>query len=71
VKPIIEELKAGGVQVEYITLADRNILPCRGCYTCQDATGEYGCHQKDDMEYIVSRIMESDCFILAAPIYTW
>lgn len=71
VKPFIEELKANGVQADYITLADKNISPCRGCYACQDATGEYGCRQNDDMQYIVSKIVESDCFILATPIYTW
>lgn len=71
VKPFIEELKANDVQVEYITLADKNISPCRGCYACQDVSGEYGCRQKDYMQYIVSKIVESDCFILATPIYTW
>lgn len=34
VKPFIEELEMSGVQVEYITLADKNILTCRGCYAC-------------------------------------
>lgn len=71
VKPFIEELKLNGVQVEYITLADKKISPCRGCYACQDVTGEYGCRQNDDMQYIVSQIVQSDCFILATPIYTW
>lgn len=71
VKPFMNELKENGVQVEYITLADKNISPCLGCYACQDVTGEYGCVQKDDMQYIVSKIIEADCFILATPIYIW
>jgi multimeric flavodoxin WrbA len=71
VKPFIEELEMNDVQVEYITIADKNIHACRGCYACQDVTGEYGCQQNDDMQNIVSKIVQSDCFILATPIYTW
>lgn len=71
VKPFIEELEKRNVQVEYIVLKDKNILPCLGCYACQGVTGQYGCQQSDDMQEIVSQIVKSDCFILATPIYTW
>jgi multimeric flavodoxin WrbA len=71
VKPFIEELEMNDVQVEYITIADKNIHACRGCYACQDVTGDYGCQQDDDMQNIVAKIVQSDCFILATPIYTW
>ncbi|SKC79262.1 flavodoxin family protein [Maledivibacter halophilus] len=71
VKPFIEELEMNGVEVIYITLADKNISFCRGCYTCQNVTGEYGCPQDDDMKDIVRSIVQSDCLVLAAPIYTW
>lgn len=71
VKPFIEELEIGGVQVVYITLADKNISFCSGCYACQNITGEYGCWQNDDMQDIISQIIQSDCFVLATPIYTW
>lgn len=70
-KPFIEELKVNGAEVEYITLADKHINSCLGCYVCQNATGEYGCQQEDDMQAIVSHIIKSDCFVLATPIYTW
>jgi multimeric flavodoxin WrbA len=71
VKPFIEELETKGAQVIYITLADKKIFSCRGCYVCQNVTGEYGCQQNDDMQGIVSQIVESDYFVLATPIYTW
>ena len=48
-KPFMEELKENGVKVRYVTLADKNINPCKGCYTCQDISSEYGCCQKDEM----------------------
>ena len=71
VKPFIEELENNGVQAVYITLADKNISRCIGCYTCQDVTGEYGCQHSDDVQDIVNQIVQSDCFVLATPIYTW
>lgn len=71
IKPFIEELEINDVEVTYITLADKNIYPCRGCYACQNVTDEYGCIQNDDMREIVSEIIQADCFVLATPIYTW
>ena len=70
-KPFMEELNAGGAEAEYITLADKHISSCLGCYECQHVTGEYGCMQQDDMQDIVEQIISSDCFVLATPIYTW
>ncbi len=70
-KPFIEELEARGANVTYITLADKKIAPCRGCYVCQDVTGEYGCCIDDDMQAIVAEIVKSDYMVLATPIYTW
>lgn len=70
-KPFIEELIAQGAQTRYVPLAERQILPCRGCYSCQHVADEYGCPQADDMASIVSDIRWADCIVLATPIYTW
>ena len=68
-KPFLEELKANGAAVRYVTLADKDIRPCRGCYACQEVSDEYGCCQKDDMP--VDDILWADCIVLATPIYAW
>ena len=70
-KPFMEELKYSGASVRYVTLADKNIQPCLGCYACQQVSGEYGCVQKDDMHSIVSDIRWADLIVLATPIYAW
>lgn len=70
-KPFMQELEEKGAEVKYVTLADKKILPCRGCYACQNVQGEYGCVQKDDMNGIVENIVWADCIILATPIYAW
>ena len=38
-KPLMEELKNGGAEVRYVTLADRDMKPCKGCYACQQISG--------------------------------
>ena len=68
-KPFMEELEANGVAVRYVTLADKDIGPCRGCYACQNVAGEYGCAQRDEMP--VEDILWADLIVLATPIYAW
>lgn len=68
-KPLRSELEANGADVRYVTLADKKINPCRGCYVCQNVPGEYGCVQKDDMP--VEDILWADVIVLATPIYAW
>lgn len=68
-KPFLEELKAHGAQTRYVTLADKQIAPCKGCYACQEVSGKYGCAQRDDMP--VDDILWADLIVLATPIYAW
>ena len=70
-KPLMEELRAQGVQVRYVTLADRDIRPCRACYRCQDVEGAYGCVQQDGMANVVEDILWADLIVLATSIYSW
>ena len=70
-KPVISELESNGCGVEYITLSDKDIRPCKGCYSCQHIDGDYGCVQNDDVPQIMESIIKSGCVILATPIYTW
>ena len=70
-KPFIAQLKNDHCDVEYITLSDKNIEPCKGCYACQHVDGKYGCVQKDDAAGIMDKIIASDCIVFATPIYSW
>ena len=70
-KPLKAELENLGAEVTYIALVNKKIASCKGCYCCQQVTGEYGCPQKDDMYEIVQTTMEADCIVVATPIYHW
>jgi len=70
-KPFVTELVENECEVDYITLADKNIQPCSGCRACQNVADEYGCVIKDDVLMIMESIINSDCVVFATPIYTW
>jgi len=70
-KPFIDELNKNKAEVSYITLATKNIMPCQGCYFCQNINDEYGCKQQDDVLEIIEDIISADCIVLATPIYSW
>ena len=70
-KNFISRLGELGQEVQYLQLSKLNIASCKGCYSCQNVTGEYGCPQKDDMYKVVEEVLRADCIVLATPIYTW
>ena len=70
-KPFREELERLGAETRYMTLSDKNIHPCLGCYACQDVEGAYGCVQHDGMYEVVDSVLWADCVVLATPVYTW
>jgi multimeric flavodoxin WrbA len=70
-KPFLSELKDNNAVVTYIPLAEKIILPCLACYTCQNVSNQYGCVQQDDVSEIMEKIIACDCIVLATPIYTW
>jgi len=70
-EPFIDGLKKQGSEVDYISLYEQNINPCYACRTCQNILDGFGCPQQDDMQDIFDKILASDCFVLATPIYSW
>ena len=56
-KPFIAHLGENGCTVEYITLHDKEIKPCGGCFACQHVSGKYGCVLKDDVDGIMDAII--------------
>ena len=69
-KQFMQELNDNNCKIEYITLADKNILACTGCFACQDIDRHYGCTLNDDVKWIIQTIIESDCVVFTTPIYT-
>ena len=56
------------VTVKTITLREKNIHPCMGCFSCWTKTPGQ-CAIKDDMQEIYQDILESDIILESFPLY--
>lgn len=67
-KPFVEGLEEGGVEVELFYTRRLNVYPCLGDRACWKRTpGE--CVQKDDMRMLLPKIQRADIIVLAVPVY--
>ena len=55
-----------GNTVEKVSLKDLKIGYCMACYGCRETKK---CVQKDDMEELLSKMIEADVLVLATPVY--
>jgi multimeric flavodoxin WrbA len=56
-----------GHDVEKVCLSDYSISPCLACEYCRSHHNE--CVIKDDANKIIDKIIQSDIFVFASPIY--
>ena len=67
---LAEEFKKGaeevGNSVEIVSLKDKNIAFCRGCFACQKIGR---CVIKDDAIEVVDKMEKADVIVWATPIY--
>lgn len=55
-----------GNEIEFVSLAGKNISFCRGCLACQK-TGN--CVIRVDMDALIGKVREADAIVFATPIY--
>jgi multimeric flavodoxin WrbA len=60
--------KAGNHQAETITVAQKNIEPCRGCFCCWEKTPG-NCIIADDMAGILEKYINAELIIWSFPLY--
>ena len=56
-----------GHAVRKISLADKQVGFCRGCYFCREHDG--ACVFHDDMAEILQAMIDADVLVLASPVY--
>ena len=57
-----------GAQVETVYLHGLKIAPCQSCYACQKKNSK-GCAIDDDMQPLYGKLIESDCWVIASPVF--
>lgn len=65
-RSFMDGAKAAGHDVELVSLRNKTINFCRGCFACQKT---HRCIIKDDSNAIVDKICEADVIVWATPIY--
>ncbi len=66
VSEILRGAKKAGAKTELVSLSNLRIKECDGCHTCWDTEV---CWINDGMKRIYEKLMDSDCIILATPMY--
>jgi len=65
---LAEGMRSAGAEVEFAYPHAMQVGYCRGCYYCWVATPGR-CVQRDDMDELLPRVMDSDLLVLATPLY--
>jgi multimeric flavodoxin WrbA len=60
--------RSARAEVETIYLHGENIAPCKACLSCRKK-GSKGCSIKDDMQEIYGKLIESDAWVIASPVF--
>lgn len=60
--------QAAGAQVETVYLHGLDISPCQSCYACQKPDSK-GCAIDDDMQGIYPKLVDSQAWVIASPVY--
>ena len=71
IKTALMEIEKMGIDVELIRLHECDLRPCKGCTMgpCY-MKGPAGCIIKDDAAWLLDKFLESDGYILGAPIWS-
>lgn len=65
---IVKGAEEIGVSCESLYIHGMNISPCQSCYACQQKDSK-GCAIDDDMQIVYPKLVESDAWIIASPVY--
>lgn len=67
-KQIIHGVESVGAKVETVYLNGLDIKPCQACYACKKKNST-GCAVDDDMQSLYPKLVESDAWVIASPVY--
>ena len=69
-QPFLEGMSEAGASAEILYLKDLSIRECLGCYACHMRTPGI-CAIKDDMEWVLEKMMSTDIIVFATPLYVF
>lgn len=69
VQTALQELRAEGLETEYVSLAGRQILPCTACGDCSHVERPLCTLGDAGFEGMVERFQEADGILVGSPVY--
>ena len=60
--------EAAGARVESVYLHGLGLAPCQSCHACQKPDSK-GCAIDDDMQQIYPKLVDSQAWVIASPVY--
>jgi multimeric flavodoxin WrbA len=66
-RQVLEVLAQQGMETEYLSLHDQQILPCKACLKC--AKDKNQCAQEDDFMPVYQAMAAADGLIVGSPVY--
>lgn len=66
--PMLEGAREGGADIEQLYLADLDVRPCTGCFSCWTRTPGR-CVQEDDGPELLAKMRAADALVLGFPLY--
>jgi hypothetical protein len=68
-EPFLAEAVKAGAEVENIFVADLDIKPCQGCFSCWKSGSD--CVIEDDMRWLLPKMAAADVLVLGVPLYVF
>jgi multimeric flavodoxin WrbA len=65
---IVKGAQGAGAKTEAVYLHGLKISACQSCYACQKK-GAKGCAIDDDMQALYPKLLESDAWVFASPVF--
>ena len=65
---IAKGARSVGANVETLFIHGMKIAPCSSCYACQKPKS-LGCSINDDMQIVYKKLLASDAWVIASPVY--
>jgi multimeric flavodoxin WrbA len=69
IKEALKAAKQKGAETEFITIAGKNIQPCRACGACRLPKSAGKCAIKDDVPEIFEKLKKADGILIGSPVY--
>lgn len=67
VRECLKTISTAGIEVEIVTLHDKEIGPCNGCGICAEIKNE--CAVDDDFAGIYDKVKTADGLVVGSPVY--